>query len=291
MTMIAADTQTPVRAEEIERMDYNQLIGLVRETNRPPGGLDSIVTIAQRAFIRQGQRILDIGTSTGITAIEIARLTGATVQGIDINPASLDEARRRAVRYRVADVCTFRQQDATRLDEADESFDVVFCGNVTSLIANRDRALREYVRVLKLGGFVAAIPMYYVKTPSDSLIDAVRDAIQVRIEPLYKKYWTDFFAVPPLQPFFCQDFAFDSLEPQEVDEFVDHILARPHLDALDRDARAVVNRRYREHMQLFRDNLAHMGYSVILLRKEPEPMDRELFTAHAVAASGRASAR
>jgi hypothetical protein len=113
----------------------------------------------------------------------------------------------------------------------------------------------------------------------------------VRIEPLYKKYWTDFFAVPPLQPFFCQDFAFDSLEPQEVDEFVDHILARPHLDALDRDARAVVNRRYREHMQLFRDNLAHMGYSVILLRKEPEPMDRELFTAHAVAASGRASAR
>ena len=35
-------------------------------------------------------------------------------------------------------------------------------------------------------------------------------------------------------------------------------------------------------MQLFRDNLSHMGYSVILLRKEPEPMDRELFTAHLV---------
>src|SRR5580765_3046617 len=123
MTMIAVETQEQVRAEDIERMDYNRLIGLVRETNRPPGGIDSIVTIAQRAFIREGQRVLDIGTSTGITSIELARMTGATVRGIDINPKSLEEARRRAVRYRVDALCSFRQQDATRLDEPDESFD------------------------------------------------------------------------------------------------------------------------------------------------------------------------
>jgi ubiquinone/menaquinone biosynthesis C-methylase UbiE len=268
-------------------MDYNQLIGLVRETNRPPGGVDSIVTIAQRAFIRQGQRILDIGTSTGITSIELARLTGATVQGIDINPTSLEEARRRAARYRVDHLCSFHQQDATRLDEPDESFDLVFCGNVTSLISKRDRALGEYVRVLKLGGFVAAIPMYYIKPPSDALVDAVREAIKVRIEPLYKSYWADFFAVPPLQPCFCQDFAFDDIDPREVDEFVDQILMRPHLESLDSAARAALNRKYREHMQLFRDNLSHMGYSVMLLRKEPEPTDRELFTAHVVSGSGR----
>jgi ubiquinone/menaquinone biosynthesis C-methylase UbiE len=285
--MIGVETQERVRAEDIERMNYNELIGLVRETNRPPGGLDSIVTVAQHAFIRQGQRILEIGTSTGITAIELARLTGATVQGIDINPASLEEARRRAARYRVSELCSFRQEDATRLDERDESFDLVFCGNVTSLISKRERALGEYVRVLKLGGFVAAIPMYYIRTPSDSLINAVREAIKVPIEPLYKKYWTDFFAVPPLQPCFCQDLAFDDLDPREVEEFVDHILSRPHLESLDAEARAVLNRKYREYMQLFRDNLSHMGYSVMLLRKEPEPMDRELFTAHLVAGGGR----
>ncbi len=277
-----------LRADDIERMDYNQLIGLVRETNRPPGGLDSIVTIAQRAFVRPGWRVLDIGTSTGVTAIELARLTGASVQGIDINPVSLEEARRRAILYGVDDLCSFQQQDATMLVDEDETFDVVFCGNVTSLISRHERALGEYVRVLKLGGFLAAIPMYYVRTPSEKLIEAVREAIQVRIEPLDKRYWTDFFSITPLQPFFCEDYTFDALDPAEVDTFVDHILARPHLESLDAEARSAVNRKYRAHLQLFRENLAHMGYSVMLLRKEPEPMDRELFTAHRAHAGVRA---
>ncbi|MDO8656119.1 MAG: class I SAM-dependent methyltransferase, partial [Nanoarchaeota archaeon] len=88
-------------AVDIEGMSYNELIGVVRETNRPPGGLRSIARIAQHTFLKTGQKVLDIGTSTGVTAIELARLTGATVHGIDINPLSLEEAERRAAVYGV----------------------------------------------------------------------------------------------------------------------------------------------------------------------------------------------
>lgn len=80
--------------EEILKMDYNQLIGIVRETNRPPGGFKSILHIAQNTFITRETKVLEIGTSTGITAIELAKLTHCKITAIDINPVSIEEAKK-----------------------------------------------------------------------------------------------------------------------------------------------------------------------------------------------------
>jgi len=267
---------------DIDEMSYNELIGLVRETNRPPGGDTAIRAVAQLAFVTQDTRILEIGTSTGVTAIELARLTRANITGIDINEESLEEARRRAERYGVEKRTTFKQADATKLPDADGSYDMVFCGNVTSLVSNRDQALAEYTRVLRVGGFVAAIPMYYVKTPSEKLVADVRAAIKVNIQALYKDYWMEFFRVKPLELYVSADFAFDEIQPAAVDTFVNDILRRPHLEKLSNDAKAALDEKYRYQMHLFRENLAHMGYSVMLLRKEPEPVDCELFTSRQV---------
>lgn len=135
--------------EEILKMDYNQLIGIVRETNRPPGGFKSILHIAQNTFITRETKVLEIGTSTGITAIELAKLTHCKITAIDINPVSIEEAKKRAVEEGVSEYINFEIQDATQLEYADNTFDLVFCGNVTSLISEREKALNEYLRVLK----------------------------------------------------------------------------------------------------------------------------------------------
>ncbi|MBM3199491.1 class I SAM-dependent methyltransferase [Candidatus Woesearchaeota archaeon] len=263
-------------------MDYNELIGLVRETNRPPGGEKTIVRVAQELFLRENHRVLEIGTSTGITAIELARLTNATVIGIDINPQSLEEAKVRAIKYGTQKKTIFEKEDATNLSYPDGSFDVVFCGNVTSLIADREKALEEYSRVLKTGGFLVAVPMYYVQKPSAKLIKEVSKAIRVAIKPLYKEYWVEFFNVEPFQIYFQEDYCFDNISPEKVNEFVDTILGREHLKCLKPEARDMLDKKYFQYMQLFRKNLAHMGYTILILRKEPEPVDPELFTSKKV---------
>ena len=79
--------------EQIRAMSYNELIGLVRETNRTPGGNRAIAAIARRLFVDARSTVLDIGTSTGSTALELTRLTGCAVVGIDKNEAA---CRRRA---------------------------------------------------------------------------------------------------------------------------------------------------------------------------------------------------
>lgn len=263
---------------DIEKMDYNQLIGLVRETNRTPGGYKSLARIAQNSFLKPDSRVLEIGTSTGITSIELASTVGCKLNAIDINPVSIEEAKARAKRKGVDHLIDFEIQDATNTTFADGTFDMVFCGNVTSLISNREKAFQEYNRVLKEGKCLAAIPMYYIKQPSEKLLDDVRAAIQVNIIPWDKKYWFDFFTQGTLDLVWYENYKFDYIEDAEIEKFTDDILSREHLKELNKDAYETLVKKYKEYMFLFRDNLSHMGYSLMLLRKEDKAIDPELFT-------------
>lgn len=269
-------------AAEINTMDYNQLIGLVKETNRPPGGYRSIAKIAQFAFLDETSRVLEIGTSTGVTAIELAKMVGCHIDAIDINSVSIAEAKARAEAEGVDHLINFQVMDATRTDFADSTFDMVFCGNVTSLIASREAAFEEYVRVLRPGGFLAAIPMYYTVKPSDELLDAVREAIQVDIIPWDRAFWLKFFASDQLERCLLEDYQFDEQPVRVVEEFNELILSRPDLQTLTPDASAMLQRKYREFMLLFRDNLAHMGFTIMMLRKSGFAAEPELFTSHLV---------
>lgn len=271
-----------ISPETIRAMSYNELIGVVRETNRTPGGNASVFHVANRTRLDSSSVVLDIGTSTGSTAIELARLTGCTVFGIDNNETSLAEAHRRADRLGLRRVF-FQHQDATALDFADGTFDMVFCGNVTSLVSDADRAFAEYRRVLREGGYLAAIPMYYVEEPPEALVEKVRRAIQVPIVVTYRDEATSFFSHHSLDPYSEMAFAFDALTEQRVGEYVETMLVQPHLSALRETSSDALKELYGDYMQLFRENLSLMGFSILLARKSCFVEDEMLFTAHPMA--------
>jgi ubiquinone/menaquinone biosynthesis C-methylase UbiE len=264
-------------SKDIKEMNYNELIGVTRETNRPPGGVNSILEVLKNTFIDEHSSVLEVGTSTGFTALEIARLSGASVTAIDINEDSLAEGKLRADTLGIANI-SFEVGNAESLRYDDDSFDVVFCGNVTSIVNNREAALREYARVLRPGGYLVAIPMFYIKEPSSSLLANVSEAIRVDIQVHDKNYWKSMFVTQNLELLKEIDYAFDLIEDAEIEEYVQDILSRDHLMSLSSDARKTLDSQYTSFIQLFRDNLSHMGYSVMILRKTALKLDRELFT-------------
>ncbi|MEN2977485.1 hypothetical protein P7L78_01130 (plasmid) [Tistrella bauzanensis] len=67
------------------------------------------------------------------------------------------------------------------------------------------------------------------------------------------------------------------LPPETVDAYCARILQRPHLTSLNAAARAMLERKYRAYMELFRNNLSLMGYTVMMLRKSSFIEDEELF--------------
>lgn len=104
------------------------------------------------AKIRPGERVLDLATGTGITAIA-ARERGAHVTGADLTPELLAVARKNALHQGFDDI-DFREGDAETLPFADASFDVVLstCGHMFA--PDQPRVAAELARVTRPGGRV-----------------------------------------------------------------------------------------------------------------------------------------
>ena len=102
-------------------------------------------------FLPEGRSldILDVGTGTGFFAVLLAQ-QGHRVEGIDLTPAMLEEARILA-KQRNLDI-TFREMDAQNLAYPDGTFDVVISRNLTWTLPDPERAYASWFRVLKPGG-------------------------------------------------------------------------------------------------------------------------------------------
>ena len=94
-------------------------------------------------------KVLDVGTGTGFFAVLLAQ-AGYRVEGVDLTPAMLEEARALAAQ-RGLDI-VFREMDAQALDYEDGCFDAVISRNLTWTLPDPERAYDQWFRVLKPGG-------------------------------------------------------------------------------------------------------------------------------------------
>jgi SAM-dependent methyltransferase len=107
---------------------------------------------------RPGANVLDIGCGSGYPALTAAAgvSPGGTVTAIDISPAMIGVASRRAAEAGLDNV-TFQQMDADALGFADETFDVVTCVCTLMFSPEPAHAINEIRRVLKPGGRFAIV--------------------------------------------------------------------------------------------------------------------------------------
>jgi ubiquinone/menaquinone biosynthesis C-methylase UbiE len=102
-----------------------------------------------------GYKVLDVACGSGGPALFMARTTGCYVTGMDINENGINTANQMAQAQGMSDQAEFQQGDAARpLPFGDASFDAITCIDAINHIYNRLDVLREWYRVLRLGGRV-----------------------------------------------------------------------------------------------------------------------------------------
>ena len=105
--------------------------------------------LCEAVDLRSGDRVLDVATGSGNTAISAARRF-CEVTGMDLAPESIEHARRRAEAEGME--ITFEVGDAEALPYPDASFDVVLSTIGVMFCPDQEKAASELLRVCRSGG-------------------------------------------------------------------------------------------------------------------------------------------
>jgi SAM-dependent methyltransferase len=105
------------------------------------------------ALIKEGDRVLDLGSGAGFDAFLAAQKVGKTgrVIGVDMTPEMIAKAKENARKGDYANV-EFRLGEIEALPVEDNSIDLIISNCVINLSPEKEKVFREAYRVLKPGG-------------------------------------------------------------------------------------------------------------------------------------------
>jgi phosphatidylethanolamine/phosphatidyl-N-methylethanolamine N-methyltransferase len=148
----ARQSRVSLRNEFVERVYaslagvYDIFFGLALEPGRRAA--------LERMALRPGQRLLEVGVGTGLSALLYPPEVKAV--GVDLSMPMLEQAQRRLADARRTSVALCRT-DALRLPFADAGFDVVFAPYVMNAVPDPIGVAREMQRVCRPGGRIVLL--------------------------------------------------------------------------------------------------------------------------------------
>lgn len=116
-----------------------------------PGGLALTRHLARLMELPPAARVADVACGSGASGVLLAR-TGASVDGIDLEPAAVARAGRAARRAGVSDRTSWTVADAAALPLPSAAYDGVLCECSVSTFSDPAGAVAQMARLLRPGG-------------------------------------------------------------------------------------------------------------------------------------------
>ena len=168
--------------------DYAAEVGLTKHL----GGMGATDEMVRLCAIGAGSYVLDVGCGVGVTPCYLAKQYCCRVVGVDIHPGMVERSKERAKREGVADRTEFRVADAQELPFEDNLFDAVITESVTAFPADKQRAVSEYARVTKTGGYVGLNESTWLKVPPPpEMVAWVSQDLGASVNPLTAEEWVE----------------------------------------------------------------------------------------------------
>lgn len=167
--------------------DFAATVGLTKHL----GGVEATQALVELCQIGAGKLVLDVGCGAGVTPCRLAQTTGCRVVGVDLLQAMIERSRERAQRQGLQALVEFKTADAQDLPFEDGLFDAVISESVTAFPSDKQKAVCEYARVTKAGGYVGLNEATWLKTPPPPEIVAwAAQDLGANVGPLSSEGWS-----------------------------------------------------------------------------------------------------
>ena len=172
------------------------------------GGLEATETLVERCHIGPGSYVLDVGCGVGRTAVYLVKRHGCRVVGVDLLPRMIERCQELARGEGVADRAEFRVADAQALPFEDDLFDAVITESATAFPEDKQRAVNEYARVTRPGGYIGLNESTWLRTPPPpEMVAWVSQDVGARVEPLTRDGWLALLENAGLQDMAAETYA------------------------------------------------------------------------------------
>ena len=185
-----SQNNTPKRAADYGLPSYFDMQAKMGHTKHL-GGQKATDDLAALCKIGDGQTILNVGSGAGISATYLAQTYGCKVIGVDILPGMVASAQKRAKEKGFSNQLDFRVADARDLPFEDNLFDALISESVNTFIPDRENAMREYVRVVKPGGYIGFNEAIWIKEPAEAIAEIITEATSQQFKS--PQIWNDLF--------------------------------------------------------------------------------------------------
>jgi ubiquinone/menaquinone biosynthesis C-methylase UbiE len=142
-----------------------------------PGGFEATRRLAESCKIGEGTRVIDIACGKGTSAVYLAEGFGCNVVGIDIAEDLVSQAKALARQRGLDGRISFRVGDALDLPFKDGEFDVAVSQAMLVLVGDKERSVKEALRVVKLDGHLGWLELSWKKEPTQEFMDAVSNVL------------------------------------------------------------------------------------------------------------------
>lgn len=139
-----------------------------------PGRLRAV----ERMAVRPGDRILEVGTGTGINLDLYPQ--HCSVTGVDLSASMLEKAHERVAKRGLANVRLY-EMDAVHLQFADDSFDIVYAPYLINVVPDPVAVAREMRRVCRPGGRIMFLNHFHSSGPVMSRIEKLMSHLTIYI--------------------------------------------------------------------------------------------------------------
>lgn len=173
----------------------HQFLARLGKKRLRPGGLEATTWLISQGDFSQDKKVLEIACNRCFTAIELAKKYHCHIEAIDLDKSVLKKAQENIKKSGLEDLIHVRQANALKLPFEDNSFDIVINEAMLTMLspAAKDKAIKEYYRVLKPGGILLTHDVAYLDEKTEKLIDSLRETIHINVAPLQVKKWEQLF--------------------------------------------------------------------------------------------------